>query len=101
LKARKGEDKMDVLNKKIICQSCGMPMKIERDFGTEKDGSLSEDYCTFCYHGGRFTDEGISLQGKIDKLVKISVANLSMTEKQARDLAETQLPTLKRWKKEV
>jgi hypothetical protein len=90
---------MDVLNKKIICQSCGMPMKIERDFGTEKDGALSQDYCNFCYQRGRFSDEGITLQEKIDKLTKIGVSTLGMTDKQARTLAETQLPNLKRWKK--
>ncbi len=90
---------MDVLNKKIICQSCGMPMKMEKDFGNEEDGRLSEDYCSFCYQQGKFTDEGITLQEKIEKLVKIGVSTLGMTEEQARTLAENTLPGLKRWKK--
>jgi hypothetical protein len=90
---------MDFLNKKIICQSCGMPMKKEEDFGTEKDGSPNQDYCFFCYQKGRFKDEGITLQEKIEKLTKIGVAQLGMTPAQARTLAETKLPGLKRWKK--
>src|SRR5674536_232089 len=28
-----------------ICQSCGMPVKKNEDFGTNADGSKSENYC--------------------------------------------------------
>ena len=28
-----------------ICQSCGMPMESEDDFGTNADGSPNSDYC--------------------------------------------------------
>ena len=34
------------------CQSCGMPMGREEDFGREADGALSKDYCTYCYQNG-------------------------------------------------
>ena len=85
------------INRKI-CQSCGMPMKKNEDFGTDSEGFPSEEYCCFCFQDGRFTDEGITLQEKIKKLIKISVEQLGMTEEQARNLAETKLPTLKRWK---
>ncbi len=90
---------MDVPNRKVICQSCGMPMKKEEDFGTDKNEEPSEDYCCFCFRRGEFTDQGITLNEKIEKLVKISVEQLKMTEAQARTLAETTLPNLKRWKK--
>ncbi len=76
-----------------------MPMKKEEDFGREKNGEPSENYCCFCYRQGEFTDKGITLNEKIEKLVKISVEQLGMTENQARTLAETTLPNLKRWKK--
>ena len=88
------------INQKTICQSCGMPMKVEKDFGTEMNGEKSRDYCRFCYYYGTFTDKGITLQEKIDKLVKISVEQLGIDEKIARKMAETKLPQLKRWKKE-
>ena len=32
-----------------FCQSCGMPLTKTEDFGTEKDGKLSEDYCAVSY----------------------------------------------------
>jgi len=87
------------INNKIICQSCGMPMKKDKDFGKNNDGSQNIEYCCFCFKNGRFTDEGITLQQKIDKLVRIGVEQLGMPEDTARYMAETKLPTLKRWKK--
>jgi len=57
------------------------------------------EYCCFCFKNGRFTDEGISLSEKIDRLVKISVEQLGLREDLARTMAETKLPQLKRWKK--
>ena len=89
---------MKDINKRSVCQSCGMPMKKDEDFGINDDGSRSEEYCKFCFQDGRFTDEGITLQEKIDKLTKIGVAQLGMSEEQARQMAETKLPNLKRWK---
>jgi hypothetical protein len=85
------------ISERKICQSCAMPMKREEDFGTDSEGFPSEDYCCFCFQNGRFTDEGITLKEKISKLVRISVEQLGMTESQARILAETKLPNLKRW----
>jgi len=86
------------MNEKIICQSCGMPMKRDEDFGTDAEGFRSEEYCCFCYQKGEFTDNGITLQEKINKLVKISVLQLGMSEEQARKMAEEKLPVLKRWR---
>ena len=86
------------VNKKMICQSCGMPIKKEEDFGTERGGSKSRFYCKYCFENGRFKDEGITLQEKIDELTKITVNQLGMTQEQARIMAETKLPSLMRWK---
>ena len=36
------------------CQSCGMPLKTNEVKGTNKDGSLSQKYCTHCYRKGEF-----------------------------------------------
>ena len=35
-----------------FCQSCAMPMA-DGDYGTEKDGSESHDYCKYCYQNDR------------------------------------------------
>ena len=40
-----------------ICQSCGMPFYQEKDHGTEADGSLSADYCSWCYANGAFLED--------------------------------------------
>jgi|APSaa5957512535_1039671.scaffolds.fasta_scaffold403284_2 hypothetical protein len=86
------------LNSKNICQSCGMPMKQEEDQGSDELGCRSEDYCKFCFQNGKFVDEGISLNGKIDKLVEMGVSQLGMSEEMAREMAEVKLHGLKRWR---
>ncbi|MEI6141388.1 MAG: zinc ribbon domain-containing protein [Mariniphaga sp.] len=86
-------------NQSIICQSCGMPLdKDPKQGGTNADQSKSIQYCSFCYQDGKFTDEGITLQEKIDKNVRIAVARLNIPEEKARQLAESILPFLGRWK---
>lgn len=38
-----------------MCQSCAMPLKKDpKGGGTEKDGSKSVKYCSFCYQNGAF-----------------------------------------------
>lgn len=57
---------------KNICQSCGMPMNKASDFGTYDDGSLSTEYCHFCYKQGAFIDKGITMEEKIAKNIAIA-----------------------------
>ena len=45
------------MEEKKFCQSCMMPLNAPEDFGTEKDGSPSADYCKFCYVNGEFTGD--------------------------------------------
>jgi hypothetical protein len=81
-----------------ICQSCGMPLdKDPKGGGTKADQSRSEKYCSFCFQAGKFLDEGISLQGKIDKNVNLAVNRLNMSESEARNIAEKVIPALERW----
>ena len=88
------------LNEKIICQSCGMPMKVEEDFGMELTGERNKEYCKFCYTDGEFTSPNITLNEMINKLVRASIDTLGLDEDLARKMAETKLPQLKRWKSE-
>ncbi|MDR1096440.1 MAG: zinc ribbon domain-containing protein, partial [Spirochaetaceae bacterium] len=39
----------------VFCQSCGMPLSKDEDFGTNTDGSKNNDYCAYCYKDGKFT----------------------------------------------
>lgn len=83
---------------KIICQSCGMPLEKEEDYGIDLDGSKNKEYCHFCYKDGRFTDEGVTMEEKIKKNTEIAI-KMGMPEEKAREMANSTIPMLKRWQK--
>ncbi|KPK73873.1 hypothetical protein AMJ87_00020 [candidate division WOR_3 bacterium SM23_60] len=85
--------------KRIICQSCAMPMQKDEDFGTNADGTKNGEYCHFCFKDGVFTDEGLTMEQKIDKLVNIAVKQMNIPADKARAQAVEIIPTLKRWRK--
>jgi len=74
-------------------------MQRDEDCGTDADGMKSGEYCNFCYKDGSFTDEGISMERKIDKIVKIAVSSMNIPEAKARAQANSIIPRLKRWRK--
>ena len=41
--------------RKLICQCCGMPIEDESILGRDKDGTLNEEYCKWCYADGTYT----------------------------------------------
>lgn len=42
-----------------ICKSCGMPLKRDTEGGgTNKDGTKSTEYCSYCFQDGNFTFTG-------------------------------------------
>jgi hypothetical protein len=61
------------------------------------DNSKSSKYCRFCYQDGKFLDEGITLKEKIEKNIQIAVS-MNIPEEKAREMAETVLPNLERWR---
>lgn len=81
-----------------ICQSCSMPLRKDDDLGTNSDGCKNQEYCHFCYQAGKFTDDGITMEQKIDKMVVIA-HGMHIPEDKAREMANLLLPTLKRWAK--
>lgn len=80
-----------------FCQSCAMPMS-EEHFGTEKDGSKNEDYCSYCYQDGEFTSD-ISMEEMIDYSAPKAAEATGMSEEAARKMCEDMFPHLKRWMK--
>lgn len=80
-----------------ICQSCGMLMNRLEDYGTNEDGSRTDEYCHFCFRDGTFTEPDITLSEKIDKMVEIGVSQMNMSRESARDMANHIIPKLKRW----
>ena len=79
-----------------ICQSCSMPMTKPADFGTNADKSRNNDYCCFCYQGGNFIVPNMTMQEMIDLIVSMA-GKMNMTEAQAKQMAESVIPHLKRW----
>ena len=80
---------------KLICQCCGMPLEDEI-IGRNKDGTLNEDYCKWCYADGTYT------YSNMDDLIDVCVHNMSnesFTEEQARAYLQDTLPKLDYWKR--
>ena len=80
--------------RKLICQCCGMPLD---DITTSKEpnGDFNEEYCKWCYNGGRF--KYTSMEQLIDFCVE-HMANENWPAAQVRAHMEAVAPKLKHWK---
>ena len=81
----------------VTCQSCGMPMMKPEDFGTEADGSLSAEYCTYCYRNGSFTEPDITIDQMAEKGGAIMSQMFDIPTEKAVGFMKEQLLCLKRW----
>ena len=87
------------MNDQIFCQSCGMPMTEDAQHGTEADGSLSADYCCYCYQKGAFTAQ-CTMEEMIDFCAKPMAEHTpGLTVEEAKARMRQYFPELKRWKK--
>ncbi len=87
------------MSEMIFCQSCGMPLEKNEDFGTNKDGSKNGDYCTYCFKDGSFTHNMT-----MDEMIAFCAENIEewgmkMTKEEAIAQMKKHFPELKRWKK--
>ena len=81
--------------RKLVCQCCGMPLE-DSIISHEKDGTLNEDYCQWCYADGTYT------YSDMDDLIRVCVPHMvskDFTEEQARAYMKQMLPTLDYWKR--
>lgn len=84
-----------------ICQSCAMPMVRDTDYGNEKNGGTSSDYCIYCYKDGAFTadmtmEEMIKhCSGFLDEFNKHSKEKITLDA--AVNQMKEHFPKLKRW----
>lgn len=86
-----------------ICQSCGMPLTDVGFFGTNKDETLNDEYCIYCYAFGEF-NEDMTMEEMIE--VNLEFAGISEGDEEpqakvneAREKMLELYPTLKRWKR--
>ena len=80
---------------KLICQCCGMPLE-DAIISRNKDGSMNEDYCKWCYADGTYT------YSNMDDLIEVCVKNMAnedFSEEQARTYLKIELPKLDYWKR--
>ncbi len=80
--------------RKQFCQSCSMPLDGKVN-GTEKDGSLSQKYCSMCYENGEFRDPDLTLE-EMTKIVD-RVLTKKGWGRIRRFFARGYLPKLERW----
>lgn len=66
-------------------------------FGTEKNGSPTNEYCKFCYQEGIFVQPNLTVGAMIQMSIDNMVSELEMPEEKARQLAQEIIPKLKRW----
>lgn len=81
--------------RRLICQCCGMPLD-DSIIGRNKDGTLNEDYCKWCYADGTYT------YSDMDDLIDICVGHMvndNFSEEQARAYLKETLPKLDYWKR--
>jgi hypothetical protein len=64
--------------------------------GTEANGSLSAEYCKYCYVNGKFIDPEMTIGGMSD-LVQTQMEKMQIPAATIQ-LARESLPHLKRWK---
>jgi hypothetical protein len=86
-----------MFKKKAICQSCSMPLTRDPEGGgTNADGTLSVEYCSFCYKDGAFINPGITAQEMVEKVKE------QLKEYRIPSILRTHftrsIPKLNRWK---
>ena len=76
--------------RQLICQCCGMPLE-DSIISREKDGTLNEDYCQWCYADGTYT------YSDMDDLIRVCLPHMTaqgFSEEQAVAHMKHILPTL-------
>jgi len=81
--------------RELFCQCCGMPLD-DSIIGRNRDGSMNEDYCQWCYADGTYT------YSDMDDLIRVCIPNMvkeGFSEEQARTYLKENLPKLDYWKR--
>lgn len=85
----------------LFCQSCGMPLHTSEQFGTNRDGSVNQEYCCYCYKDGAFTSD-CTMDEMIEHCVQYldefnKDSNVQFSKEQAITQMKAFFPRLKRW----
>lgn len=85
----------------LFCQSCGMPMQTDEQFGTNEDGSVNYEYCCYCYKDGAFVQD-CTMDGMIEHCIRFldefnGACDTKYTKEEAIAQMKKYFPKLKRW----
>ena len=85
------------MKREKFCQSCGLPLSKDELLGTEKDGTLNNEFCHYCYQNGSYTNPMVTL-------AEMQIHVRHMLERQHDDAKHiyqivNMLPEMKRWYK--
>ena len=84
------------MEQEVRCQSCGMLMGTGL-FGTLANGKETQEYCSFCFQNGKYTNPEATMHVMIENSVRIMVKKMAIPEDRAREIANATIPQLKRW----
>jgi methyl coenzyme M reductase subunit D len=77
-----------------------MPMSKDTDFGTISDGSRNEEYCSYCFKKGKFTQPDITMK----EMLKIGMKGIDESPDMGKFMKfivkksyPMQIKKLKRW----
>lgn len=79
------------------CQSCGMILSSADECGHEADGSVTEDFCRWCYDDGAYTYE-TTMDDMIEECAPRMAEGMGRPVEEVVSLLGAVLPTLKRWR---
>ena len=60
--------------RRLVCQCCGMPLEDDGVLSREPDGSFNEDYCKWCYTGGKF------VYSSLEELIEFLAGTMATAE---------------------
>lgn len=85
------------------CQSCGMPLNVEKKefLGTDHNNNPTDEYCHYCYQNGKYTteltiNEAIDIWGQTYNIFNNN-QHTHYTPKEFKRMFKLRLPSLKRW----
>lgn len=75
-----------------------MPVSAEfGNLGTDEDGGMVSEYCSFCFRNGGFTNPDQTLEEMIRSSIDNMTRELGFSQERAAELANSVIPTLGRW----
>jgi len=79
-----------------VCQSCGMPLRLDAADRPDSGSPDDPSYCSHCYGAGKFVLPDLTLE-QMQARVLTKLRKVGVPESRARTLTR-RIPSLQRWK---